>query len=366
MRPNVTLLAAALAVAAALAAAAPGALAQSAARWFPLEEDDVWEFAGPSGKTHAIECVYDDGGAMSYVYGLRRDGLGAWFSYSYSAPMSLYVWNRDAYRWQPMFRFGYRYTPWTFAFSDELCNAFQGRRARTDFTVQTPAGTFTGCNRINFAVRTPPTALVLCAPHIESMTLSPGVGPVEIQIQGESYKLARAKVGATSYPQTSSGMLVANVTTDRTSYTNLENTIRCITWPCPSNEKTATANVTFTITNGTGAAQTFQFTNGCQFDVQIIDAASGQTVAALSDNQFCTMALTAFTLQPGQAKAFTASLELEDRNGAQLGERLPAPARSYFVRASLANTMQGSAWVDPAQTTISVSIDPHNTTAPNP
>jgi hypothetical protein len=158
------------------------------------------------------------------------------------------------------------------------------------------------------------------------MTFAAGVGLISFRTgRGERFVLKSATVDGKRVPA-GNGTVSATVTLDRASYVNTPNTIRCVTTPCPGNEETAVARVTFTVTNGSPAAQTWNFRTGCQLEVEVVSA-SGLVVKRLSDDRACTMALTSVSLAAGQSRTWSAELPLTDRDGLQLDGSFTARAR---------------------------------------
>ena len=143
--------------------------------------------------------------------------------------------------------------------------------------------------------------------------------------KGERFVLASAVVAGTLWPLTT-GTVRGAVALDQPSYTNVPNTAQCATAPCPSNAKTATAAVTFTVSNSTEQSLTWRFGTACQFDVDVASV-TGEVVRRLSDGRFCTQAPTQLTLGPGESKVYTATLSLEDRDGLQLDGSFTLSAR---------------------------------------
>lgn len=289
-------------------------LASNAAKvWFPLDEGNEWVFESATGKTHTIRVDYREGNLM-YVTGLREEPT--WFGLSAKYTTNFYVWNAESQSWGYHVRFGYRYTPWKYQPTDSVCDTFQGRRLDTGVEVSTPAGAFEDARVIGFDWKTPPNAF--CAPRgFRSISFAPNVGPVAlVDAYGETLSLVSAKVGSKEY-SASSGKLSLKLATDEASYLNKPNTIRCITTPCPSNEVTATATFTMTLSNGTKDAYTFQFPSAQHFDFELVDS-EGKVVRAWSDDRSFGQVVTQFTLKGGQTKTFTGEVELKDRHGSQL------------------------------------------------
>ena len=136
------------------------------------------------------------------------------------------------------------------------------------------------------------------------------------------------------------------MTLDQASYVSIPNTIRCITTPCPSNAQTASAKVSFELKNTGTASKTWQFSSGCQFDVELVSAA-GRVVRRLSDDRSCSFATSSVTLGAGQSKSYSASLPLEDTAGLQLDGPYTVKAKLIpSSGASAAPTASGSLSVE--------------------
>jgi hypothetical protein len=276
-----------------------------------MGDSDQWVFVS-SSDTRVVSVDYVDGD-MRYVTGLFSDG--AWLGYSSSAPNTLYAWNYDVEDWMPFVRFGYASTPWDFELHDG-CGRFTARRTGSGVTVATPAGTFKSARTISYELDAPPN--VRCAaPDIAEITFAGNVGPVAfVTGWGEEFFLKSASVGGTTFPL-ASGKVNAVASSDKATYTNRPNTIRCVTTPCPTNDVTAKAKLKLTVKNTGTTTETFQFNSGKQFDFYLFDAA-GFMVKAWSDDRAFTTALSAFNLSPGQTKVFSGEVELKDRWGYQL------------------------------------------------
>jgi hypothetical protein len=279
---------------------------------------------------------------MAWLAGLSS--AGEWTATSADYPNTLYKWDDVSYAWTPYFRFGYAVTPWKVG--SGACNTFTAKRSATDATVVTPAGTFASARSISFTMVTQPN--VRCAmPAFSEVTFAPNVGPVMVKTAaGDKYVLKSANVNGTVYPKAVSGAAKGALRADKSSYTNQSNTIRCITTPCPSNEVTAVAKLTYTVTNTGTSAQTWQFSSGKQFDVDVVNSA-GKVVKRWSDGRMFTMALSTFTLAPGASKTFTAEIELKDTNGVQL-------SGAYSVKAYLVPRLTSPTAA--AQTSLSVTV----------
>ncbi|MBX7113678.1 MAG: hypothetical protein K1X64_05030 [Myxococcaceae bacterium] len=275
--------------------------------WFPMQENNTWTLQAPWGETRTI-TLRDVNNGVGYLTGLDR-----WVGIFSSAPNSLYLLDENTDTWNAFIRFGYAVTPWTWG--QGACNAYTVRRAPNAGPVVTPAGTFSDTRTIEFERLPSPTARCL-PPLFTALTFAPHVGLVAIDNDDGRFLLTSATVNGKSYP-VSTG-IKATLRLDKTIYFNQPNTIRCVTTPCPTNEVTAVAKATYTVTNQGPGSQTFHFNTGCQFDVAIFDT-TGNTVKSLSQLRFCTQALTAFTLAKGQSKTFTDTLSLDGPEGQLFG-----------------------------------------------
>lgn len=316
-------------------------LSNAASVWFPMKEGNTWTLETATGARKTISYSdYSDG--MAWLSGLSNGGEWAGITPEY--PNTLYKWDDVSYAWTPYFRFGYAVTPWTVG--SGACNTFTAKRSATDATVVTPAGTFTSARSISFSMVTQPN--VRCAmPAFSEVTFAPNVGPVMVKTAaGDKYLLKSANVNGSVYPKPAAGSAKGALKADKYSYTNQSNTIRCITTPCPSNEVTAVAKLTYTVTNTSSTSQTWQFSSGKQFDVDVVNGA-GKVVKRWSDGRMFTMALSTFTLAPGASKTFSAEIELKDTAGAQL-------SGSYSLKAYLVPRISAPAAA--AQAPISVTV----------
>lgn len=289
----------------------------NAETWFPMQDGNRWSFVSPSGvgRDVSMDGVF---GNVAWVEGLMFEGR--WLGTSHTAPNSLYTYNEDTKAWSPFIRFGYAQTSWTWGAG--ACSEYTVRRSASNLTVTTPAGTFTGARTLSFE-RTPNPLARCAAPAFSELTFAPNVGLIAINTYGEKFLLKSAKVNGKTLPAATG--VKGSLRLDKSIYTNSPDTIVCITTPCPSNAVTATAKATYSVTNNGTKSETWQFNSGCQFNVSIVDD-RGQTVRSLADNRFCTLALTSFTLAPGQSKVFTADFALENRVGDQLFGNFTAKA----------------------------------------
>ena len=316
-------------------------LSNSAATWFPMQEGNVWTLSDGAGATRVISFS-DVGGGIAWLDGFGAEGQ--WAGTTSSAPNTLYAWDHTAYAWKALLRFGYQYTSWTVG--SGACNTFTARRVATGVTVVTPAGTFRDARTIGFTLQTQPN--VRCAPPaLAEVTFAPGVGVVAWKTAtGQRLLLKSAKVDGKAYPAVVASAS-GSVRADKAAYVNQPNTIRCITTPCPSNEVTAVAKLTYTVRNTSSAPITWQFSSGQQYEVDVVSA-SGAVVRRWSDGRAFTMALTSFTLAAGASKTFTIELDLKDKAGNQL-------SGTYALKAYLAarNGQPSAA----AQTSVTVTVN---------
>jgi hypothetical protein len=287
--------------------------------WFPMQEGNTWSLESAAGETRTVsyEGVYD---GIGFLNGLMLDGR--WMGTAHNAPNSLYSWSEYTNTWDTFIRFGYANTEWSWGTG--ACGAFTVKRSASNITVTTPAGKFTNARTIAFQMKPSPTARCM-APAFTELTFAPGVGLIAINTYNGKFLLKSATVAGKAIPAAVVTGIKGSLRLDKSTYVNVPNTIVCITTPCPGNDVTATAKATYTVSNNGTKSETFQFNSGCQFDIKLVDD-TGKIVRSLSENRFCTLALTAFTLAPGQAKVFTADLPLSNRIGEQLFGNFTATA----------------------------------------
>lgn len=297
--------------------------------WFPLQAGNTWTYESSTAADRTVRLA-NVGDGMAEVLGLGASGT--WVGVSSSSSNTLMRWDAEAGAWTSWLRFGFSSTPWSLGTA--ACTGAKLRRSATGTTVATPAGSFTDTRTI--AIEQIPSRTALCAPPAFSeLTFAAGVGLVAFKTgRGERFVLKSGTVEGVRYPAASGGV-TATLTLDKASYVSTPNTIRCITTPCPSNEQTAVAKATFTVTNGTAGSRTWNFRTGCQFDIELVTA-SGLVVKRLSDERACTMALTSVTLAAGQSRTWTSDVVLSDRDGLQLDG-------SYTARARLIPSSAGTA-----------------------
>lgn len=303
--------------------------ANAAATWFPMAEGNEWTFQGEKGTVHTIRVELRDGNLM-WVSGLRE--VPTWFGHSATYPNNLYVWNDEYQGWSYHTRFGFQYTSWIYQPSG-ACERYQAKRDVTGVRVQTPAGEFSGARTVAYTLLTPKDAL--CAPRfgMRSITFAPDVGPVRFVsfTTNETFVLTQATIGGKAFPAAPAGVAV-RVSSDEATYVNVANTIRCITYPCPSNAVTAEATFTLEVTNNGTTPRTFEFSTGQHFDFELVDA-NGKVVKAWSDDRGFIQAVTQMTLGAGATKRYTGAVMLEDRDGLQLDGTYTVRARFLAIDA---------------------------------
>ncbi len=287
-----------------------------AATWLPMQEGNRWVFTSASGQRQVT--LTSVGGGRGLLTGLYAQPV--WVGLASADAPTLSRWNGAA--WGPLVRFGYARTSWTVG--EGPCNRFTARRSATGERVVGPAGDFSDTRTIAFDIKPDPTARCV-APDIAALTFASRVGLVAFETgRNERFVLSSARVNGVSLP---SAATAATLSLDAAVYRSTPNTIACVTAPCPSSAKTAVAKVRFVVRNTSVAAQTYRFTSGCLFDLEVV-AASGRTVARLSERQLCTLALTDVVLAAGAARVFETDFTLEDASGLQLDG-------DFTLRASL-------------------------------
>lgn len=80
-----------------------------------------------------------------------------------------------------------------------------------------------------------------------------------------------------------------------------------------------TSSVTLELTNEGESAVTYNFNSGCQAYVSV-KTKGGVLVKSSEFERVCTMALTQFTLKPGESKVIESSILLSDMEGKMLAE----------------------------------------------
>jgi hypothetical protein len=296
--------------------------------WFPVANNNEWVFKAVGGTATRTVKMTDTSDGVGYLEGLLPGGK--WIGVDATAPNTLYGWSDTLNAWKPFLRFGYAVTPWEFATtSGGPCDTLVIKRSATGVNSMSPAGLFKDGRSVSVNFKGGPT--VRCAaPPLFELTFHPSVGLVSfVDGQNVKYVLTRATVGGKSYPTAAVPQADVRgfVKLDKVSYQNIPNTIRCVTTPCPSNGVTATAKLTYTVTNYGSAPFTYQFTSGCQMNVEVLTA-SGAVVKNLAIARLCTQALSSFTLAPGASKSFSDEFTVESDSGEQL-------AGSFKARASL-------------------------------
>jgi len=283
--------------------------------WLPMATANEWTYESAAG-TRTIRTSQVGSGAAMLQGLLDAD---TWIGAATSTSPTLQAWDGQA--WKAFLRFGYARTSWTFG--DQPCTGFTLRRAATGVVVTTPAGSFADTRVIALAQK--PDPLALCAPPaVTELTFAANVGLVAFTTgRGERFTLRGATVAGQRVP---ASPVRGALSLDHASYTNRANTIRCITTPCPTNEVTAVARATFTLTNGGSASVAWQFNSGCQFDVDVLSPA-GTVVKRLLQDTACAQHLTQLALAPGESRTFTADVKLADAQGLQLSGNFSMRAR---------------------------------------
>lgn len=294
--------------------------ASRSSTWLPFQAGNSWTFKNSAGTTRTVTLT-----EVSNNVGLLT-GLFAsptWVGLTSDTATTLQLWNGTA--WQPLVRFGYATASWRT--SSETCTGLIGQRLSTGTVITTTAGSFSDTRTISYGQVSTPTTL--CAPQaFNELSFVPNVGLVSFRTgTNQRFTLVSARVNGVSFPVEPEANVTAKVSLDQASYVSMPNTIRCITTPCPSNAQTASAQVTFELRNTSASSKTWQFSTGCQFDVELVSM-GGQVVRRLSEGRACTFALTSLTLGAGQSKSYTAVVPLESREGLQLDG-------SYMVKAKL-------------------------------
>lgn len=308
--------------------------------WFPLQNGNTWTFKNAAGATRTVRLsqVAEN---MGLLTGLFANPV--WVGLSSNASTTLMMWTGSS--WVPLVRFGYASTSWRT--SSELCTGLIGRRLSTGTVVSTPAGSFSDTRTISYAQVSSPTTL--CAPQaFNELSFVPQKGLVAFRTgTNQRFTLVSAKINGVVFPAAPEANITTRLALDQASYLSTPNTIRCITTPCDSNEQTAEARVTFELRNTGSTSKTWQFSTGCQFDVELVSM-SGQVVRRLSDGRACTFALTSLTLAAGQSRSYSATISLADRDGLQLDG-------VYSVKAKLIPS-SGAASAPSAAGSLSVSV----------
>jgi hypothetical protein len=288
--------------------------------WLPFEEGNSWTFRSTAGSTRTVTLTEVHDG-VAKLSGLFPEPV--YVGLTSGTSTTLQQWTGSG--WVPLVRFGYASTSWRT--SSAACTGLVGKRTATGALVTTAADSFQDTRTIGFAQVSSPTMLC-AAPAFNELTFAANVGLVAFRTgTNQRFTLVSAKVNGKVFPVPASADVTARVTLDQASYTSMPNTIRCVTAPCASNAQTAIAKVSFSIMNAGTTSRTWQFSTGCQYDVELVSMA-GTVVRRLSEGRSCTYALSSLTLGAGQSKSFVVSMPLEDRNGLQLDG-------TYTVRAKL-------------------------------
>ncbi len=310
------------------------------ATWLPMQDGNSWTFKNSAGVSRTVTLTQVEGG-MGLLTGLFASPT--WVGLASDASTSLQMWTGSA--WAPLIRFGYATTSWRT--SNEVCSGLIGRRLSTGTVVSTTAGSFSDTRTLSFGQVSSPTTL--CAPQaFNELSFVPNMGLVAFRTgTNQRFTLVSAKIDGKNFPVAADANVTATVALDKISYVSIPNTIRCITTPCPDNGVTASAQVSFELRNTGTISKTWQFSTGCQFDVELISS-SGAVVRRLSEGRACTFSLTSVTLAAGQSKTYSATIPLEDRTALQLDG-------VYSVRAKLIPSSNAST-APSATGSLSVSV----------
>ncbi len=291
----------------------------SPATWLPMAEGNVWSFESSTGarviKLTGVTTT------MAKLEGLYDSAV--WIGTSGTSASTLYAWSDDKNDWVPFIRFGYSTTSWTYGTG--ACTTQKMKRSGTGVTVSGKAGSFADTRVIASELVTQPS--VMCAaPAFSELSFAADTGLVAFKTgRGEKFTLVSATVNGKRIPN-NNGSVAATATLDKKTYTNVPNTIRCVTTPCPSNALTADADLTFKVTNNTRSTFTWKTSNACQFDVDV-RSATGTLIKRLSDTRTCAAGATTLTLAAGASKTFTAEIHLQDRDALQLDGEYTMTAR---------------------------------------
>lgn len=279
-----------------------------ASTWWPLQSGNTWELR-QAGVERSVK--------VARVEDVRVQVSGVWSEPTWLTTSGSTLLKWDGARWVTFVRFGGAPT-WTI--NNGPCEQFKVRRSVSQ-SLSVAAGTFKDVVVVRFEQVTDPSVRCVPPPFTE-LTFARGIGPVAFTTgRAERFELGRAVVGCQHVP----GEVESLVKLDSDRYTSKPNTIRCVTTPCPNNEKTAVAHLAFEVKNSTQSTQSWWFATGCQHDVELVSAA-GAVVRRLSDGQICTQATTTLVLKPGASQRYSADLELKDAEGLQLDGAFTARA----------------------------------------
>ena len=302
--------------------------------WFPLQAGNQWTFTTTNDANRIIQIGATPDGLWSAT-GLFDQPV------TLRGDLNLQARVAGRHPWQTVARFGRKDNrPWRFNLTGDNCDDTRAMWSASDATIDTPAGTFTGCrlwHSFHLTDSCPPTMTA-------DIWFAPEVGPVGLQTgTGDWYWLSAATVGDRIYPlppPTTNG-LAARLTADQSVYTNISDHL-VICPPCWTNippclgpcyfsgGTNATAKFTFQVTNVSTQSQIFTFPTGQTFDIQLID--SNDVVVALwsTGKAFPTFVLT-LVLPVNQSLTYHAEMELVDSTGRPL-------SGAYTARAYLTNT----------------------------
>jgi hypothetical protein len=294
------------------------------ANWFPLEANNSWTFEKVGGAGTRTVSVRAGTGRTVQLTGLFNDTVVL-------SASSTTVMLRDSsdQAATPFLRFG---ATRSWMFGSGPCGTFEVTQVKDMEPLYTVAGIFEERRTFKFNQRTNPVVLCTPAPVFE-LSFAAGRGLVSFKTgDGETFALTSTNVGETPRNRPA---VSGTISLDKATYANKPNSIRCIQAPCPSNAELDTAKLKYTLRNNGLLPVTYRFTNGCWFNVVVVDAA-GMTVRNEDAVRFCTLATGEFTLAPGASKTFSQDLPMADLSGSQL-------EGGYTVYAYLSNSAGASA-----------------------
>ncbi len=297
---------------------------QELADWLPPVLGNRWELAPPGHAGHSaanwVIRVQEQSEKGARVSGLLRT-KDLWLKTDERVPNVILAFNEDTEAWGPFLRFDRR--SWRFEGSADPCDAYKVTRVG-DEQVTTGVGDFTG-KAFRFQLAAPDN--VRCAaPPFDRLVLVNGTGPVAMRSASneEVSSLQHAMIGDTVLHH---ARMPTALVLEQNQYVSHANTIRCITQPCPSNAVNAVATFALSVQNAEGEMHDCEFRTEKRYDFELVDA-SGQVVRAWSDGRSFDRNPTVISFEPAETKQLEGSVELVDRNGAQLDG-------VYTVRASM-------------------------------
>jgi hypothetical protein len=184
--------------------------------------------------------------------------------------------------------------------------------------VTVPAGTFTGCTRLDF------TGMFTTAGHeVESVWFAPNVGTVRWQTSRGSVEMVSGTVGGVTYaPTAQTNSISVKVAAPASTTFNL--------MPSPTPRPTPKITVSAKIKNAGNQPATIYWQPGTPsyMKVELID---GQGNVVASVRNMTRAAIMPLTLQPGEFREETVELTPLDSAGARL------PEGSYVLEVTVAH-----------------------------